>query len=237
MKKPARKRNSRRNGEWNSKKATADEEEEDNMKGIFISFEGIDGSGKSTQFKLFSDYLRSLNADFIMTREPGGTDISEKIRNMILDPSNKEMDPMTEALLFAASRAQHVEQLIRPALKDGKIVICDRFIDSSIAYQGYGRELGDCVRKINEYAVSGTVPDITFYLDLDPSVGRQRNQNAGKVDRMELELLDFHNKVYEGYKELSIIYKDRFVTIDASQSIDSIAEQIRKYFEQYRACR
>ena len=195
--------------------------------GIFITFEGSDGSGKSTQFRLFSEYLKENGHDVVLTREPGGTAISEKIRSIILDPINKEMDPMTEALLFASSRAQHVEQLIRPSLEEGKIVLCDRFMDSSIAYQGYGRGLGDCVRIINEYAIGGLQPDITFYLDLDPDAGRRRNINAGKTDRMEQEKMDFHRRVYNGYRELSEIYKDRFVCIDASQ--------IRSYFEEYRS--
>ena len=204
-------------------------------KGIFITFEGTDGSGKSTQFRLFAEYLSQNGYDVVLTREPGGTVISEKIRNIILDPDNREMDPMTEALLFASSRAQHVEQLIRPAINEGKIVLCDRFMDSSIAYQGYGRGLGDCVRVINEYAVGGLQPDITFYLDLDPDTGRKRNIKAGKSDRMEQERMEFHQRVYNGYKELSSIYKDRFVSIDASLTIEEIAQRIRSYFEQYRS--
>ena len=204
-------------------------------RGIFITFEGTDGSGKSTQFRLFADYLRQNGFDVVLTREPGGTRISEKIRNIILDPVNTEMDPMTEALLFASSRAQHVEELIRPSLEEGKIVLCDRFMDSSIAYQGYGRGLGDCVRIINEYAIGGLQPDITFYLDLDPDAGRERNTRAGKTDRMEQEKMEFHRRVYNGYRELSEIYKDRFVCIDASLTIEEVADRIRSYFEQYRS--
>ena len=204
-------------------------------RGIFITFEGTDGSGKSTQFRLFADYLRQNGFDVVLTREPGGTRISEKIRNIILDPVNTEMDPMTEALLFASSRAQHVEELIRPSLEEGKIVLCDRFMDSSIAYQGYGRGLGDCVRIINEYAIGGLQPDITFYLDLDPDAGRERNTRAGKTDRMEQEKMEFHRRVYNGYRELSEIYKNRFVCIDASLTIEEVADRIRSYFEQYRS--
>jgi len=203
------------------------------MKGIFISFEGSDGSGKSTQFKLFADYLRNNEFEIVLTREPGGTPISEDIRKILLDPSNTEMDPMTEVLLFAASRAQHVSQLIKPSLEEGKIVLCDRFLDSSIAYQGYGRQMGDCVRIINEYAVRGIMPDITFFLDLDPDEGRKRNVAAGKKDRMELEMMEFHKRVYTGYKELAEIYKNRFVTIDASKSIECVAEEVRSHFERY----
>ena len=204
-------------------------------KGLFISFEGPDGSGKSTQFRIFHDYLVSCGYDVVTTREPGGTDISEKIRGILLDPDNTEMDSMTEALLFAASRAQLVAQLIKPSVDAGKIVLCDRFMDSSIAYQGYARGLGDCVRIINEYAVQGVQPDITFFLDIDPKEGRKRNVSAGKADRMELQAVQFHEKVYQGYKELSKIYSSRFMTIDASAPVGQVAEEIRRRFLEYKA--
>ena len=205
--------------------------------GLFISFEGADGSGKSTQYRLFEEFLKSLGYDVVLTREPGGTPISERIREIILDPENKEMDDMTEALLFAASRAQHVAQLIRPAVAEGKIVLCDRFMDSSIAYQGYGRGLGDCVRIINEYAVRGTQPDLTFFLDLSPEAGRERNRAMGKNDRLEQQAIEFHDRVYEGYKELSKLYSDRFAVIDASGSVEEVAERIRRKFLEYEASR
>jgi len=207
------------------------------MKGLFISFEGTDGSGKSTQFRLFEEFLIKEGYDTVCTREPGGTPISEKIRNIILDPANSDMDDMTEALLFAASRAQLVSQFIKPQVEAGKLVLCDRFMDSSIAYQGYARGLGDCVRMINEYAVQGLQPDITFLLDLPPEKGRERNISAGKTDRMEKQAMEFHNKVYEGYKALAKIYKDRFIVIDASASIEEVAEQIRRKFLEYQASR
>ena len=203
------------------------------MKGIFISFEGPDGSGKTTQIKRFAEFLESRGYSVIMTREPGGTRISEKIRSIILDPDNAEMDGMTEALLYAAARAQHVAQLIRPSLEEGKIVLTDRFMDSSIAYQGYGRDLGDKIRIINEYAVGDTHPDLTFFLDIDPLDGLKRAKNRDELDRLEQESLDFHKAVYEGYLKLSEIYKDRYVHIDASKSVDDIFKDITDNFESY----
>ena len=206
-------------------------------RGLFISFEGADGSGKSTQYRIFAEYLRQQGYDILLTREPGGTPISESIRNIILDPGNKEMSDMTEALLFAASRAQLVSQVIKPAVEQGKIVLCDRFMDSSIAYQGYARGLGDCVRVINEYAVEGTQPDITFFLDLSPEDGRKRNKAAGKTDRMEQEAIEFHDKVYRAYLSLAEIYKDRFVVIDASGSVEEVQERIRRSFIERQSLR
>ena len=192
------------------------------MKGIFITFEGPDGSGKTTQIRLLREYCLAKGYDVVLTREPGGTPISEAIRALLLDPAHKEMDGVTEALLYAASRAQHVAEKIRPALEKGCVVLCDRFMDSSIAYQGYARGLGDDVRVINEFAVQGTQPDITFLMDLD---------------RLEQEDLSFHNAVYEGYMQLKEIYRSRFVTVDASRSIEEIAEEIRRRFDDYVAGR
>ena len=203
-------------------------------KGLFITFEGADGSGKTTQFRLFAKFLEEKGYKVLTTREPGGTPISEKIRDIILDPANMEMSDMTEALLFAASRAQHVSQLIRPAVENGTIVLCDRFMDSSIAYQGYARGLGDCVRVINEYAVQGMQPDLTFFLDLSPEDGRKRNIAAGKADRMEKQDIAFHDKVYEGYKQLAQIYSQRYVIIDASGTKEEVQERIRRsFFERF----
>ena len=199
-------------------------------KGMFITFEGADGSGKTTQFRLFAKFLEEKGYIVLTTREPGGTQISEKIRDIILDPANMEMSDMTEALLFAASRAQHVSQLIKPAVAEGTIVLCDRFMDSSIAYQGYARGLGDCVRVINEYAVQGMQPDLTFFLDLSPEDGRKRNIAAGKADRMEKQDIAFHDKVYEGYKQLAQIYSQRYVVIDASGTKEEVQERIRRSF-------
>jgi len=196
-------------------------------KALFISFEGPDGSGKTTQIKILAEYLQSKGFDVVLTREPGGTPISEKIRSLVLDPENTDMDSLTEAFLYAAQRAQHVAQLIKPALADGKVVLCDRFMDSSIAYQGYARGLGDCVRYINEIAVDNCQPDITFFMNLSAEEGIARASSREKLDRLEQEALDFHQKVYEGYLELSRIYKDRYIVIDASRSIEVITEELK----------
>jgi dTMP kinase len=203
-------------------------------KGLFISFEGADGTGKSTQVRLLTEYLRSEGYDVLLTREPGGTVISERIRNIILDPSTPEMDGHTEALLYAASRAQLVAEVLRPAIESGKIVICDRFMDSSIAYQGYARGLGqDTIRMINEFAVHGLQPDITFFMDLPPEKAMLRVESQGHKDRLEAEDMNFHDKVYQGFKELSRFYDKRYVRIDASESIEEISEKIRQYFRDY----
>lgn len=194
-------------------------------RGLFISIEGPDGSGKSTQIRLLKEFLNDNGMEAILTREPGGTVISEKIRQIILDKEHIEMDPMTEALLYAASRAQHVAEVIKPGLQSGKTVICDRFVDSSMAYQGYGRHLGDAVRIINEYAVAGCMPDITFLLKVDPSIGKNRIKEE-EQDRLENEKLDFHNAVFKGYLELEEIYKDRIIGIDATKNIEEISNQI-----------
>lgn len=199
-------------------------------KGLFISIEGPDGSGKSTQIRRINSFFEERGYTAVNTREPGGTAIGEKIRSIILDKENSEMCAMTEAFLYAASRAQHVAQVIRPALSQGKIVICDRFIDSSIAYQGYGRKLGDCVRIINEYAVSGCMPDITFLMKLDPGVGKKRIREE-EADRLEREALQFHRDVYNGYLEIEKKYNDRIVGIDASRSVDEIAGDIAGHLQ------
>ena len=196
-------------------------------RGYFITFEGGDGSGKSTQIALLRDWLVQAGYDVILTREPGGTRISEKIRELILDPDNQEMADMTEALLYAAARAQLVSQMIKPALEEGKVVICDRFVDSSIAYQAYGRGLGDAVGVINTYAVDGCMPDLTVLLRLDPEKGSSRIADR-EHDRIEQAPDAFHRKVYEGYLELEKNYPDRIVGIDASGTIDEIAEEIRR---------
>ncbi|MBQ1384688.1 MAG: dTMP kinase [Firmicutes bacterium] len=202
-------------------------------RGIFISFEGPDGSGKSTQIRLLTEYCREKGLEAVTVREPGGTAISEKIREIILDKKNSEMSPVAEALLYAASRAQLVEQIIRPALEEGKMVLSDRFMDSSIAYQGYGRGLGDGVRIINEFAVRDLQPDLTFFLDLDPVKGKQRVLKEGEPDRLESEAMTVHRAVYEGYKKLSLIYPQRFVTVDADRPVGEIASDIREAFDRY----
>lgn len=198
--------------------------------GLFITMEGPDGSGKSTQIEAIRKFFEDKGEKVIITREPGGTQISEKIRNLLLDRENAGMDPVAEALLYAASRAQLVSQVIAPALEDGTHVICDRFIDSSIAYQGYGRGLGDSVAIINAYAVRNCMPDITFLMKLNPEVGKSRINSADQ-DRIEMEKLDFHNKVFEGYEMLEAEYPDRIVGIDATRGIAEISEEIMMHME------
>lgn len=201
------------------------------QKGLFITFEGPDGSGKSTQIKLIKEYLEEIGHQALLTREPGGTKISEKIRKIILDTDNSEMSYMTEALLYAASRAQHVDQIIRPALEEGKTVISDRFVDSSIVYQGYGRNLGETVEIINKYAMGDCVPDITFLLKLNPAIGIDRVFH-GKPDRIESEKLSYHESVYQGYLKLEAEYPDRIYGVNASNSIDDIQKEIRKKIDE-----
>ncbi len=190
--------------------------------GYFISFEGGDGSGKSTQIQILRDFLEERGYDVILTREPGGTPISEKIRSIILDKENSEMDDMTEALLYAAARAQLVSQVIRPALEAGKVVICDRFVDSSMAYQAYARGLGDSVKTINGFAVGDCMPNLTILLKVNPQVGSSRIGDRER-DRIELASREFHKKVYEGYLQLEKLYPDRIVGIDAADTIENIA--------------
>ena len=190
--------------------------------GYFISFEGGDGSGKSTQIQILREFLEERGYDVILTREPGGTPISEKIRSIILDKANSEMDDMTEDLLYAAARAQLVSQIIRPALEEGKVVICDRFVDSSMAYQAYARGLGDSVKTINAFAVGDCMPDLTILLKVNPQVGSSRIGNRER-DRIELASSDFHKKVYEGYLQLEKLYPERIVGIDAADTIENIS--------------
>lgn len=197
------------------------------MRGKFITIEGTDGSGKSTQIELLMDYLRKKGADVIFTREPGGTQISEKIREIILDVDNSEMTGITEALLYAAARSQHVEEKIILALEAGKIIICDRFVDSSIAYQGAARGLGaEKIMGINEAALHGIMPDMTLFFDLSPEKGILRKKNERALDRLEKEKMDFHEKVYEGYKNLCKKYPERIKPIDADRSIDEVHSEV-----------
>ena len=196
-------------------------------KGMFITFEGGDGSGKSTQISILSGALEATGFDVLITREPGGTQISEGIRKILLDPENREMSPETEMLLYAASRAQLVDQIIRPALEAGRIVICDRFLDSSIAYQGYGRGLGEAVQIVNEPAIKDCMPDVTFFLDLDPADAEKRIGGRGEEkDRIEQEDDDFHRRVAEGYAALAEDDPDRIVHIDASDAMENISVKI-----------
>ena len=200
-------------------------------KGLFISIEGPDGSGKSTQIENIKQFFADRNIDALFTREPGGTAIGERIRDILLDRKCEDMNDMTEAMLYAASRAQHVAQVIKPALQEGKIVICDRFVDSSIAYQGYGRNLGEAVAIINTYAVDGCIPDVTFLMKVDPSVGIGRIGSDSR-DRMDRQKETFHREVYRGYLELEKANPGRIVGIDANRSIGDIKEEIYRKLEE-----
>lgn len=194
---------------------------------MFITLEGPEGSGKTTAVEEAVEILKSKGYQIVRTREPGGTPISEEIRNIILDKKNTDMDPRTEALLYAASRRQHLVQKVWPAIKEGKIVICDRFLDSSLAYQGGARELGiDEVLNINLFATENTWPDLTLLFDIDPEIGLKRiASNANReVNRLDLEKLEFHKKVRNTFLELAKRYPDRYVIIDASKSKEEVKQ-------------
>lgn len=207
-------------------------------RGLFITFEGSDGSGKTTQIQLLKDFLEKKGYSPIITREPGGTRISEYIRDIILDQDNSEMSNVTEMLLYAASRAQHVDEFIRPNLESGKIVISDRFVDSSYVYQGNARNLGDIVDEVNRIAVRDCMPDATFLLIANPEIGYSRVANRA-LDRIELEGLDYQKLVFKGYKELVSKYPDRIHEINADDSVSNIQnvinEKILKLIEQYES--
>ena len=196
-------------------------------KGFFITFEGGDGAGKSTQIQILKSFLESEGYRVLLKREPGGTAISEAIRKILLDPDHREMDPVTECLLYAAARAQLVAQEISPALDAGQIVICDRFLDSSIAYQAYGRGLGSMVQEINRYGIRDCMPDLTVYLRVDPQTGMNRITNRRK-DRIESEPETFREKVFHGYEQLCAEQSRRILCIDASRGIEDIASEIRR---------
>ena len=198
-------------------------------RGAFLTVEGLDGSGKGTQIERLSDALDRWGFEVVHTREPGGTPIGEKIRDILLDKENTAMTDVTEALLYAASRAQHVREKILPAVEEGKVVLCDRFLDSSVAYQGGGRQLGiDEVLRINAPAVEGAMPDLTVYLDIDHRESLRRRCAASEPDRMEMEADSFHARVENGYHELIARDPDRFVVVDAAKTRDEIAEEIRE---------
>lgn len=203
------------------------------MSGLFITIEGTDGSGKTTQINLLANYLESKGYKVITTREPGGTPISEKLREIIIDKNNTEMTDITEALLYAASRAQHISQVITPALNDGYIVISDRFLDSSIVYQGFARGMSEkLIRSINKYSVGELEPDITFFFKLKPEDGIIRKEKQQELDRLESEKQSFHQRVYDGYIRLAKRNKDRIKVIDALKSIDTIQNEIIRHIEE-----
>ena len=192
-------------------------------KGLFITLEGPDGSGKTTIADLLETELAKKGYEVVHTREPGGIDIAEQIRKVILDPKNTAMDARTEALLYAASRRQHLVERVIPALQANKIVLCERFLESSLAYQGYGRNIGfDEVLKINEFAIDGVMPDLTIFLDIDEAEGLKRISGRDFKDRLDLESIEFHHRVSQGYAEVKRVFKDRIVCIDASNPIEKV---------------
>lgn len=198
------------------------------MKGKFITLEGPDGSGKTTAAKIVAEKLQAAGYKVLLTREPGGIDISEQIRNIILDTNNTAMDARTEALLYAAARRQHLVEKVAPALNEGYIVLCDRFVDSSLVYQGVGRKIGiDEVYQMNQFAIGDIVPDATIFFDLPYEVGLARISKGERVaDRLDLESNDFHQAVYDGYMLICEKFADRITKIDANKTVDEVVAQV-----------
>ena len=197
--------------------------------GLFITFEGIEGCGKTTQMNLLADHLKKVGVSVLKTREPGGTKIGEEIREMLLNPDNKKMAKETEMLLYGASRAQHIKELIEPALKSGKIVLCDRYADSTLAYQGFGRNMGiSLIRKTCPLSLGSIQPELTILLDLDVKAGLSRIKNRkGGNDRIEKEKIAFHNKVRKGYLKLAKASRGRIRVVRADRKIEEIQKEIR----------
>ena len=202
------------------------------MKGLFIVMEGPDGSGKTTQINLLKEYLEEAGYECLITREPGGTVIGEEIRQLILNPEHKEMSPVTEMLLYAASRAQLVHEVIGPALEEGKIVISDRFVDSSIVYQGIARKLGiSTVSAVKAPGIGIYRPDGIFFIDLSEAEGLRRKKEQKNLDRMEQEGIDFHHMVSEGYRKV-LSGRPEVMKIDGGRSIDTIQKKIRNHVDE-----
>lgn len=199
----------------------------------WISFEGGEGSGKTTLIKALEKKFEQTGQSVLITREPGGVPVAEKIRHILLDKTKDHMDPMTEAILFAASRRQHLVEKVLPALEEGKIVLMDRYVDSSVVYQGYARGLGmERIANLNQYATSGMMPSLTFYLDLDPEVGMKRiHTNKRDQNRLDLESMDFHHKIRQGY-QLLCEREERIHCIDANQSIEALLEEVWKVIQE-----
>lgn len=196
-------------------------------RGKLITFEGCDGCGKSTQLRLLNEYLTKSAVPHIFTREPGGGKISEAIREILLNGKNTEMTDECEALLYAAARVQHLHDRVEPALRDGKLVICDRYVDSSLAYQAYARGLGkDFVTKINSFALEHYLPDVTVFIDLTPEMAFARKRGADENDRLEQAGMEFHRKVYAGYKALAESEPNRFVCVDGNQTPQEIFQNV-----------
>lgn len=204
------------------------------MKGLFVTFEGPDGAGKSTQIKKFVSYLKSRKIPFLLTREPGGTPLGDRIRRIVLDPEHGRVDERAETLLYLASRAQNVKEVILPALEQGKIVVCDRFSDSTLAYQGFARKLGmDEIAKLNEFATGGLKPNLTFLLDAPTEALRIRRVNRKLTDRMELEKVEFQEMVRQGFLELAEMEPDRVYLLAALQPVIAIQKEIIRIFESH----
>ncbi|WP_458353726.1 dTMP kinase [Peribacillus frigoritolerans] len=199
-------------------------------RGIFITMEGPEGAGKTTITQMLGKALQQEGYQILLTREPGGVPISEQIREVILNKDNTAMDSRTEALLYAAARRQHLVEVVMPELERGGIVLCDRFIDSSLAYQGHARGLDiEEVYNINKFAIGDMMPDATLFFDIDPEEGLRRIQSNGEreVNRLDLEALDFHKKVCEGYQFIINRWKDRFIIVDAGRTIDEVFEETK----------
>ena len=197
------------------------------MKGKFVTIEGCEGVGKSTLITLLKKYVQDNNIDAVFTREPGGTPVAEKIRAVILDADNKAMTDRAELLLYAAARAQHTQEKIIPAVSEGKIVFCDRYSDSTLAYQGYARGIDiQLCKSLNSIAECGVNIDLTIFLDLSPEDGFRRKGGADKGDRLENESLAFHTRVYEGFKDISKNSGGRYASIDASRSKEEVFESV-----------
>ena len=200
---------------------------------MFITFEGVEGCGKSTQIDRLAHYLKDRGLDVVVTREPGGTPVGEAIRTILLDPDHTSMSPMTEVLLYAASRAQHVDQVIRPALDRGAIVISDRFADSTTAYQGAARQLGvDLISQVHSMATRRVWPDLTLVLDLDPRIGMQRVVEKRALDRLEHEPMDFHDAVRESFVLLAGLEPERMKIVDADRPLEEVEADIRALVEE-----
>jgi dTMP kinase len=194
--------------------------------GRLVAFEGVEGAGKSTQLRLLGRELAALGFEVVVTREPGGTPLGERVRELLLDPASAGMHPRAEALLFAAARAQLVEQVIRPAIERGAVVLCDRYLHSSLAYQGAARGLGvEAVAAVNRWGTGGLPPDVVVLLDLDPSVGLARR--SGSRDRIEDQELEFHRAVGRAFRDLAAADPDRFVVVDARQPVAQVAGRVR----------
>lgn len=203
------------------------------MKGKFVTFEGCEGVGKSRQIALLREYLDKNGIKYYFTREPGGTDISEQIRKIILDGKNAAMTDECEALLYASARVQLIKEELLPRLERGELVLCDRYIDSSLAYQGFARGLGlELIESINAFAFKNAMPDLTVFLDLSPELAFARKGGADGTDRLELSGMEFHEKVYKGYKALAEKYKERFKVIDASGTKNETHEKILGVFRE-----